>query len=174
MADSANSVETLGYHTLQELGCASGFPSAVRLEQGACAVIECIQEIPCNPCETACPNNAIKIGNPITNLPVLDADRCTGCGVCIAQCPGLAIFVVDMGYSARAATVAFPHEFLPLPNAGDRVAVVDRTGAVIGDAEVLGVHNPPANDSTAVVRVLLDKRLAQHARGLARGESTLG
>ena len=70
-----------------------GMPSKERLEQGAVAVIECAQEIPCDPCEGACPAGAIHVGELITNLPALAADKCTGCGLCIPVCPGLAIFL---------------------------------------------------------------------------------
>ena len=50
------------------------------LIKGPIPVIECPEYIPCNPCETACPTHAITIGKPITNLPTLNVDKCTGCG----------------------------------------------------------------------------------------------
>ena len=36
-----------------------GYPSKERLAKGPIVVIECPEEIPCNPCETICPKNVI-------------------------------------------------------------------------------------------------------------------
>jgi len=62
-------------------------------------VIECVQDIPCNPCERARPKGTIFVGNPINNLPVFFADKCDGCRRSIPLCPGQAIFRIDMTYS---------------------------------------------------------------------------
>jgi ferredoxin len=138
------------------------------VKNGPCAVIECPQEIPCNPCESACPRGAIIVGKPITNTPVLDASKCTGCGQCIAACPGLAIFVVNHSYSETQATVAFPYEYLPMPRAGDVVRGVDRTGTARCDARVISVVSPPRYDHTAVITVAVPKDLACEIRSCAR------
>jgi Fe-S-cluster-containing hydrogenase component 2 len=138
------------------------------VKNGPCAVIECPQEIPCNPCEPACPRGAITVGTPITNVPVLDASKCTGCGQCIAACPGLAIFVVNHSHSGSEATVAFPYEYLPLPRVGDIVRGVDRTGTPRCDARVVSVVSPPRYDHTAVITVAAPKDLACEIRSIAR------
>ena len=88
-------IADVGYISKQELIDAKQDISDARYAKGPVAVIECVQEIPCNPCEGACKFNAITIGEPITNLPKINETNCTGCGVCVAQCPGLAIFIVD-------------------------------------------------------------------------------
>ena len=108
-----------GFLNSAELKEAGRYPSEERLKKGPVAVIECCQNIPCNPCETACKFGAITVGDLITNLPVLDESKCVGCGVCLTKCPGLAIFVVDK--SKDMATVSFPFEYLPLPEKGDIV-----------------------------------------------------
>ncbi len=36
-------------------------------------------------CERACPFDAIHIGDK--DLPIVDPDKCTGCGLCVAACP---------------------------------------------------------------------------------------
>ena len=109
-------ITKMGFLDSAELKEAGRYPSEERLAKGPVAVIECCQNIPCNPCETACKFGAIQVGDPITNLPVLDETKCIGCGVCITKCPGLAIFVVDK--SKEMATVSFPFEYLPLPEKG--------------------------------------------------------
>ena len=80
-------------------------------------MIECVQNIPCNPCQDACPKHCIKIGSHITALPAVDQEvECIGCGLCVSSCSGQAIFLVqeecdEPGYG----TVTLPYEFLPLP-----------------------------------------------------------
>ena len=66
-------------------------PNAERLRKGPVAILECVQEIPCNPCEKACPFGAITVGEDITALPRIDREKCTGCGACLKVCPVAAI-----------------------------------------------------------------------------------
>jgi len=157
-----------GYPSMEELEKFHRLPSKERYEKGPVAVIECIQPIPCNPCEAACRFGAIQVGTPIINLPKLNEEKCVGCGVCIAHCSGLAIFVVDKTYSETEATVSFPHEYLPLPQKGDVVDAVNRGGEVVCKAEVLRVVNSKANDCTPVVTVIIPKELADEVRGMVR------
>jgi NADPH-dependent 2,4-dienoyl-CoA reductase/sulfur reductase-like enzyme/Fe-S-cluster-containing hydrogenase component 2 len=60
-------------------------------------VFFCSEEIPCNPCTTVCPVGAIQlhpVHGTLMDLPYFEGDRCTGCGSCVAVCPGLAITLV--------------------------------------------------------------------------------
>ena len=129
-----------GFLTTDELKVATTYPSDERFKKGAVAVIECIQEIPCNPCEASCKFGAIKIGEPITTLPFLDENKCIGCGVCVAQCPGLAIFIIDKTYSDTHGTVAFPYEYYPLPEKNQEIEAVNRNGQVICTGKVLKIQ----------------------------------
>ena len=61
-----------GVPSAQELASFPGKPSEERMSKGRVAVVECLQEIPCNPCESACKFGAIQIGENITALPCLD------------------------------------------------------------------------------------------------------
>ena len=90
------------------------------------AIIECYQEIPCNPCETSCPFDAITIGRDINKRPVIDFDKCTGCGVCVYSCPGLAIMVANV--KDDLAYYKIPYELLPLPKKGDIWQGINRKG----------------------------------------------
>jgi len=151
---------------------APGYPSDTRLAKGPVAVIECTQEIPCNPCESACARHAITVGDPITSLPRLDEDKCNGCGRCIAYCSGLAIITIDAAYSDTEALMGFPYEFLPCPNKGDEVSLVDRLGKPIARGRVMRVTKPM--DGTRVVYAVAPKELIHDIRGIkwqAGGES---
>jgi len=156
-----------GYVSQQELEQSPGYPSQERLQQGSVAVIECPQEIPCNPCEEACPYQAITVGDPITNCPQLHEEKCIGCGVCIAQCPGLAIFLVDLTHSEESAAVAFPYEYLPLPDVGQEVTAVDRAGKPVCEAKVIKVMNAKANDRTPVITVSVPREHAITVRSIS-------
>lgn len=143
-----------------------GIPSESRIRRGPVAVIECFEEIPCDPCEPACPHGAIRVGSPIINLPVLDVDRCNGCGLCIPACPGQAIFVVDVSLPGEMGTVSIPYEFVPLPRKGDTVLALDRDGRVLGEARVIRVVNPPSFDHTPVVTLEVPAGWVMRARHL--------
>jgi len=160
-------VATTGILEGQELADTPGVPSAGRLGEGKVAILECSQEIPCNPCESACPFGAITVGEPLTRPPVLHEDLCTGCGRCLAICPGLAIFLVDVTYSPDAAAVSFPYEMLPLPNRGQKVMALGRDGCPLGEARILSVRNPKANDRTPIITVLVKQDLAMRVRNIS-------
>jgi Fe-S-cluster-containing hydrogenase component 2 len=157
-----------GYPSEKELENAPGVPGIKDLNKGPKAVIECVQHIPCNPCEAACPFGAITIGENITNLPVLDVDKCIGCGNCVAMCPGLAIFIVDMTYSDTEATVEFPYEYLPLPKKGDVVEAVNRAGEVICEGKVVSIRSSKNFANTRVIKMAVPKEFANQARSMKR------
>ncbi len=156
-----------GYLDYDELESCQQLPSEERYAKGPVAVIECVQEIPCNPCEAACKFGAICIGDEITTLPALDEGKCTGCGMCIAKCPGLAIFVVDKS-AGDSATVAFPYEYYPVPAAGDQVKAVNRKGEPVCEGIVVKVVNPKAYDHTPVVTVKIPAAFADEVRSIQR------
>lgn len=157
-----------GYLTYEELSGIQRLPSEERFKSGPVAVIECVQEIPCNPCEAACKLGAIMVGEPITKLPTLIEDKCVGCGICVSKCPGLAIFIVNKVYSEETATVAFPYEYYPTPSVGDSVKAVDRKGMVLCDATVIDVKNPKSFDHTPVVTIEIPNGFADEARSIQR------
>ena len=138
------------------------------MKRGRVACVECVQEIPCNPCEGICNVGAIVVGDQITNLPCLNEDKCTGCGLCVANCPGLAIVIVDKSYSETEGTVDFPFEYLPLPNKGDVVDAVDRGGEVVCKGTVLAVTKVKSYVGTAVVRLKVPMEHVDEVRSMKR------
>lgn len=157
-----------GIPSKEELNASLGIPSEERMRKGKVAVIECVQEIPCNPCENACKFGAIYIGEQITALPCLEEDKCTGCGICVANCPGLAITILDKSFSETEATIDFPFEYLPLPQKGDIVDAVDRGGAVVCKGTVISVKKLAAYGETAVVSMRIPMEYADSVRSMKR------
>jgi NADPH-dependent 2,4-dienoyl-CoA reductase/sulfur reductase-like enzyme/Fe-S-cluster-containing hydrogenase component 2 len=132
--------------------------------KGPMAIVECYQQIPCNACETACNFGAINVGFPMTNLPDLDLSRCKGCGICVAKCPGLAVFVVDTSYSEKEATISLPYELLPIPEVGQEAEVLGKSGKPVCKGKVIRVVHTRDFDETRVVTISVPKECAAEAR----------
>lgn len=158
-------LKSSGFPSLEELKNSPGFPGSKIQKRKKLAVIECVERIPCNPCEAACPFDAIKIGNPITNLPFLDTEKCQGCGQCISVCPGLAIFMIDYNYTEDSAAVSFPYEFIPYPDPGEVITCVDRRGKEITQGKVLNI-DIKGNENTAVITVKVPKKYGLQVRSI--------
>jgi len=141
-------------------------PSPQRLAKGPVAMIECFQNIPCNPCATSCPTGAIEPFKNINDLPKIDEDKCTGCGICVSSCPGLAIFIIDETYSDKEAMVKIPYEYLPIPEVNSIVDVTDRAGKVVGKGKIVRVLNTKKQDRTVVISVAVPKELSMVVRGV--------
>lgn len=140
------------------------FPGVTK-QSGTHPVIECSQNIPCNPCQDACPKGCIKIGANITALPCVDTEAaCTGCGLCVSSCSGQAIFLVNDNYDENHASVTFPYEFLPLPDEGSTGTALTRSGRPCGKATIVSVKTSKAYDSTNLVTMKVAKELAYTAR----------
>ena len=167
----AISLKTDGAPSLEELKAADMLPSREELENRSCLCIECVEEIPCNPCETSCPHNAITVGTPITNLPKIDREKCTLCGLCIPACPGLAITI--KGIKGETAKIRFPYEYFPLPSAGDKVEMVDRLGETVCQGIIMSVVNPARNNRTAVVTAEFPKEFVEEVISIRRKHERL-
>ena len=128
-------------------------------------VMECTQNIPCNPCQDACPKNCIKIGENITSLPAVDPDaQCIGCGMCVAACSGQAIFLVNEQFEKDYASVTLPYEFLPLPEKGAEGKALDRSGNEVCREEVVEIKTSKAFDHTNLLTIKVPVDMAMKAR----------
>ena len=141
-------------------------PAAQRRKKGAVAVIECFQNIPCNPCNTSCTTGAIQAFNNINDLPIINEDKCTGCALCVGACPGLAIFVIDETYSENEALIKIPYEYLPIPVTNSIVDVTNRLGEVVGKGRIVQVTNSKKNDKTLILGISVPKELSMVVRGI--------
>ena len=136
-----------------------------RINEGPVAVIECFEEIPCNPCETCCPKNAISFKESITSIPELDFNKCIGCGICITKCPGMAIFVLDGTFSESEGLVHITYEFLPMPEKDQVVKITGKTGQFLCNGKIHEVKTSKSFDCTAVVTLSVSKDYLLEARG---------
>jgi len=139
-------------------------PDKKRLAKGPVVIIECFQKIPCDPCAISCKLGAIKPFKDINDLPQVDFDKCTGCGVCISSCPGLAIFVIDMNYSDDKSLIKIPHEMLPLPGKGEDVYVLDRAGNILGKVKVIKVSK--IKNKTNIISLEVPKSMTMKVRSI--------
>jgi sarcosine oxidase subunit alpha len=157
-------IEKTGIPTDRDLENVS--PCKERFTRGGCAILECFQKIPCDPCVDACPHGAISIEGNINNIPVLDFDKCNGCGLCVSRCPGLAIFVVNKDYSEAEGLVMIPYELAPLPEKGEIVEGLDRAGRKVCDGRVLRVLNRKAQDRTAIISLAVPSECVMKVRNI--------
>lgn len=134
-------------------------PTEQQLLKGV-AILECIQEIPCNPCVDSCPVNSISMKD-INAPPINNYDTCIACGKCVGICPGLAIFVVKT--QQHTALITLPYEFLPVPKKGDFVEALDREGTVRDTGIVQRVIR---QGKTYVITIEVKKELAMDVRNI--------
>ena len=140
------------------------FPGVTH-RKGIHPVIECTQNIPCNPCQDACVKKCISIGENITSLPiVVKNSECINCGMCVASCSGQAIFLVDEDCGDGTATVTLPYEFLPLPAEGTKGIALGRDGKKVCEAEVVSMKTAKAFDKTHLLTMRVPKEYAMKAR----------
>ncbi len=151
-------IEKTGIASLEQVK--QEFPDKVVLKKPK-AIIECYKEIPCNPCHTSCPFEAIYIPEDINVRPKIDFDKCTGCGICVYNCPGLAIMVTQIKDGKIAMRI--PYEFTPLPEVNQTVYVVNRAGERISEAKVTRVQISEKQNKTALIAIELDEQYLYEA-----------
>lgn len=153
-----------GYLTSKELEGFVAYQGTVS-NKGFHPVIECTQNIPCNPCETSCPCHCIEVGGTISALPHFVKDAvCSGCARCVMSCPGQAIFLVDKQYEPGFAAVKLPYEFRPLPEIGEKGVALDRSGCPVCEAEIVQVTDLKSADHTPVLTMKIPAQFSGEAR----------
>lgn len=154
-----------GYLSMEDI---TVFPG-MKKGRGVHPVMECTQNIPCNPCQDSCHKSCIRIGSNITALPEINENAsCVGCGMCVASCSGQAIFLVDEDYTEGFASITIPYEFLPSPVIGEIGNARDRSGKELCKAEIISFKQQPAFDKTALLTMKVPKEFAMEARFFQR------
>jgi thioredoxin reductase/Fe-S-cluster-containing hydrogenase component 2 len=144
----------------------NSFPAAIPgNSEGLQPVIECTQNIPCNPCQDCCPVGCIKVGEDISSIPVFEkSKKCSGCGSCVAHCPGQCIFLVQAGYEPGYTAVTIPYEFMPVPELHSRGSALSRSGSLLCEAEIVRVQRAAAFDKTVLLTMKVPAAMAGQAR----------
>lgn len=157
----SESVLTNGYIAEEEI---FRYPGVIK-KKGIYPVIECTQNIPCNPCQTVCRFNCINIGENITSLPIVNQEsQCKNCGLCVASCSGQAIFLINEDFDETFASITMPYEFIPEPQVGDMGIALDRSGSEICTAEIIELRKSPAFDKTMLLTMKVPKEFVSKAR----------
>ncbi len=160
-------IKTAGILDVEKLRADGLYPSDERIARGPVAVFECAQEIPCNPCEKACPKGCILIGEHIVSIPHLKG-ACSGCGLCVPSCPGLCIFILNGTFSETEAAITMPYEFMPIPVKDEIVDALDRSGARACDGRIVSVKTVGKNEVCRSLTVAVPKRFIHTVRHVRR------
>jgi len=144
-----------GYNTRTELEERGIFPPDELLKSKRLAVIECIEDIPCNPCEEACRFKGIH-KETFTKPGQVDWENCNGCAACLLACPGLSVFLMEIRNGKGYVTL--PYEIMPTPEIGNNAELMNRAGEVIGQGKIVAPTYKALGDATPrwVVTVEMD------------------
>ena len=158
----SDSLLTHGYLKEEEV---RNFPGYSHQAGGFHPVVECTQNIPCNPCQDVCPKHCITVGDQITALPTVHPEiECINCGMCVSSCPGQAIFLINEDFEPGYSAIALAYEFLPRPEKGDKGTALDRSGQPVCDAEVVDVRAAKVFDRTVVLTMKVPAEMVNKAR----------
>jgi Fe-S-cluster-containing hydrogenase component 2/bacterioferritin-associated ferredoxin len=138
-------------------------------EEGVFPIFHCYQEVPCNPCTSVCPVGAIRTErDDITGLPyIIDYDACTGCGSCVAVCPGLSMILVDYRDDPEHPLITLPYEiWRERVEVGQKVPLTDVDGAILGYYPVEKISTRRKFPNTLLVQIKVDKKVAKSAMGI--------
>jgi NADPH-dependent 2,4-dienoyl-CoA reductase/sulfur reductase-like enzyme/bacterioferritin-associated ferredoxin len=110
--------------------------------EGVFPIFHCYQEVPCNPCTS-------------------------GCGSCVAVCPGLSMILVDYRDDAQHPLVTLPYEiWREGVDVGQKVPITDVDGAILGYYPVEKISTRRKYPGTQLVQVKVDKKVAKAAMGI--------
>ncbi|MBI3534237.1 MAG: 4Fe-4S dicluster domain-containing protein [Deltaproteobacteria bacterium] len=99
------------------------------------ATIECFEHIPCNLCEKACPEGAIKLTKDRDS--VLTESKCTGCGICLTICPSQSIALVHEKENNSISEITLPTQGSFDFKSGNSITLLNRRGESLESGKVL-------------------------------------
>jgi ferredoxin len=131
------------------------------------AAIECIEDISCNLCEKACPEDAIKIQRSSEGAArfLIEGD-CTACGACLSACPSRVPVLLHEDAQKPLAKLVLASKQRQRPELNEIVEVLNRKGEKMGTARVLSIERPE-HDATLAYQIHLE--IAPHLIWDVRG-----
>ncbi|HNA62912.1 MAG TPA: 4Fe-4S dicluster domain-containing protein, partial [Rhabdochlamydiaceae bacterium] len=143
----------------------AGVPQKTHLFKSV-ASLECFDDIPCNLCEQACPDSAIKIQREVSSdqvktISFLNESKCTACGLCLVACPSRSALMIQETEDAGTAKLTFPKTSEQEWNKGDPVTLLNRRGESLGMGRVIGNPVP----QLPLVQLEVPSHIAWEARG---------
>lgn len=138
-----------------------GVPRNAR-QNGLVASVECFEAIPCDICEKACPEGAIRFS--LNREQIFDETKCTACGRCLRACPSGAITLIQERENLSVSLLVLPwrgkHKWL----VGQMATLLNRRGEVLGAARISAVL--PLPGQPAMVQVEVPTHLIWEVRGI--------
>ena len=147
----------------EEMKTESRMPSPVRLLRGRAAVTACPGQDECGMCAMACGFGALK--KPGRD-PIVDHDKCIGCGACVKACPRFNMRLVD-GSKGEFAEITVKCPLSALPADGETVLVLDASGAELGIGRVVQSY-PLPDGAHGIVRFRTERQLLPYAAGFLK------
>jgi len=147
-------------------------PERPNKKEGVYPVFNCSQEIPCNPCTSVCPKDAIHIDpdNMMEEPVFIEENGCIGCMQCVSVCPGLAITLVDRRKDSENPTITLAHEYgengEQSLDAGDEAYIMDKDGEKLGKYKVEKIRNTKNYANTYLVQFKVPADIAEEAAGI--------
>jgi ferredoxin len=130
------------------------------------ASIECFEEIPCNVCQTVCPENAIEIGHiPRDKDAILIESKCSGCGICVSACPSSAILMIQADPKKSTIELTLPATGSRRWSQGEFVQLLNRRGDSLGSGRILTIDT---TQKPSHLKIEAPSHLAWEARGFRR------
>ena len=146
-------------------------------EEGITPVFHCAQQIPCNPCVSACPKGVISIpGDSLLGKPHIAKHECIGCNKCVFICPGLAISLADYRDNPNNPVVSLAYEVYNYEyKKGDHVLLTNYEGNPLQESEIIDTVLNKASRKTQIIKVRVPKEIAKRVAGfkIQRDEATL-
>ncbi len=132
-------------------------PSASRLLRGRVAVTACPGQAECGLCAAACGFGALKKPG---RMPVVDAEKCIGCGACVKACPRGNMRLVD-GSKGNECEITVKCSAEALPET-EEVRALNAAGNDLGPARVTQAY-PLPDGKSGLVRFRAAKALVTSA-----------
>ncbi|MBO4879997.1 MAG: 4Fe-4S binding protein [Clostridia bacterium] len=139
------------------------FPSAGRLSRGRAAVTACPGQDECGRCAAACGFGALK--KP-ARMPIVDHEKCIGCGACVKACPRFNMRLVD-GSKGEECELTVKVPLAELPETGDTLRALDAAGNDLGPARAVQAY-PLPDGRNGIVRFRADRALIRIAVGVSK------